>query len=755
MIKNVTKSLFCVAIGAVALSSCSSDAYDADAAKQEFATNFEDAVMDGKAIDANQTWNTSTTSTINVSVNLDYGESYTVKIYTDNPIQNKDASYIGITKLTSGESATLTVARPTNATNLFAACYDKSGNYTVELLTVDSNNTASVAFGTANTKAISKSITRTTVQNTSTDRASYLQADADTYFVNDIDDYSNNYTSYYDLSKVSESDYTQLGAKEYLAANNYSGTYKYGDGLHFVVPANATITGNLTNQSTAGATIVVKGTWTIPSLSDAKKFDNGQFVVIAKGGKLITNSDIEVTNTSRIVNFGTIETNGHNIKFTNESDDKAFYNSSTGTITLGSGSIIIAGNSAKYYNAGTITTNNAFEINGTFTLTNVGHITAASTKANDITLDGQKSAGSNAKIINLCNMSIGSLGVNHYIGCDGSFLDATANNGIFVNAGGEIVLGKQAMIKATNWSDNGGKYYGSSTASEYSVFKFTGSVTETAATSFDAQGYIYFDGTFPTQAEVDAANKNGTLNNNQYKLQHPATIAGLNNTYISAVNSIKYFSSETTNSSTKTIATSDCNGSGYNPGGGGDDDNTSSYVYYAFEDLGSTDDFDFNDVVLRVSAPNTRNNSTVELCAAGGTLPTTVYCGDTQLGSEVHTAFNVSTSTMVNTTTVNKDFVKIGTITGVGLNGTTASTLDMKIKVQDGSSSREVGGNESTTGNVPLMIRINGNDSGKWFWATERTNISDAYTSFGAWGASYTSSTDWYKTPTSGKVVSY
>ena len=48
------------------------------------------------------------------------------------------------------------------------------------------------------------------------------------------------------------------------------------------------------------------------------------------------------------------------------------------------------------------------------------------------------------------------------------------------------------------------------------------------------------------------------------------------------------------------------------------------YYYYAHEDLGSIGDFDFNDVVLRVSAPAIDGTGEIQLCAAGGTMPTTV-----------------------------------------------------------------------------------------------------------------------------------
>jgi hypothetical protein len=51
-------------------------------------------------------------------------------------------------------------------------------------------------------------------------------------------------------------------------------------------------------------------------------------------------------------------------------------------------------------------------------------------------------------------------------------------------------------------------------------------------------------------------------------------------------------------------------------------------------------------------------------------------------------------------------------------------------------------------------IVVNGNEQGKWFWATERTNIGVAYSGFGDWGANVGTNANWYKHAT-GSVVSY
>jgi hypothetical protein len=58
-------------------------------------------------------------------------------------------------------------------------------------------------------------------------------------------------------------------------------------------------------------------------------------------------------------------------------------------------------------------------------------------------------------------------------------------------------------------------------------------------------------------------------------------------------------------------------------------------------------------------------------------------------------------------------------------------------------------------GKAPLVIVVNGDEQGKWFWATERTNITTAYPKFGAWGADVATYPEWYTEPNSAAVVSY
>jgi hypothetical protein len=62
-------------------------------------------------------------------------------------------------------------------------------------------------------------------------------------------------------------------------------------------------------------------------------------------------------------------------------------------------------------------------------------------------------------------------------------------------------------------------------------------------------------------------------------------------------------------------------------------------------------------------------------------------------------------------------------------------------------------------GKAPLVIVVagypSGDNAGRWFWPTERTMISAAYTDFGAWGANASSYQDWYTNYDSNKVYQW
>lgn len=141
----------------------------------------------------------------------------------------------------------------------------------------------------------------------------------------------------------------------------------------------------------------------------------------------------------------------------------------------------------------------------------------------------------------------------------------------------------------------------------------------------------------------------------------------------------------------------------------------------------------------------------IKLCAAGGTLPVSVKYDSETICEEVHNAFGVSTSTMVNTGSTVKDVVTLKTLSNVG-DSFNASSLDLSIVVSGDKTSTEVKAN-TQPGDVPQMIRV----PSPWKWPKEKVNISEAYNeegfSFGVWGSNYSSNIDWYKHPVTTRVI--
>lgn len=169
------------------------------------------------------------------------------------------------------------------------------------------------------------------------------------------------------------------------------------------------------------------------------------------------------------------------------------------------------------------------------------------------------------------------------------------------------------------------------------------------------------------------------------------------------------------------------------------------WYYYAFEDLGSIGDFDFNDVVIRASSPS-NGIGKLQLCAAGGTMRTTIYLNGTALGkdgkTEVHELFGVSTNTMVNTQNrTEKQYVDIGTY-----EGSNPATLDILVHVQDKGHSCTISASNYSNYELPLSLTISGSPTnGLWNWPYERQRIDNAFKDFSKWVENEDYNIDWYK----------
>jgi len=204
-------------------------------------------------------------------------------------------------------------------------------------------------------------------------------------------------------------------------------------------------------------------------------------------------------------------------------------------------------------------------------------------------------------------------------------------------------------------------------------------------------------------------------------------------------------------------------------------DPANSYILAA-EDLGNIDDFDFNDLVVKVTYTSGKiqeDGVKIDALAAGGTLPLHLCYkdkdgaeriiegadGKTTADNGFHSCFGdgtLSVGTMINTggaTATGKTYTFYDFPEDFSMAANQKFSADDKgaatnmggfyIKVKHDGTETDADGYTTTVtapalGDAPQMICVG--DS--WKWPLERKNIKDAYTKFSDWCSD--STTDWY-----------
>lgn len=182
---------------------------------------------------------------------------------------------------------------------------------------------------------------------------------------------------------------------------------------------------------------------------------------------------------------------------------------------------------------------------------------------------------------------------------------------------------------------------------------------------------------------------------------------------------------------------------------------------YAVEDLGGTNDFDFNDVVFSVSHINGQPNAKVQPLAAGGIYPAQIYFKGVACGEEIHKMFGKTTTKVwVNTKagTTQNSMVKAEAFeVPVGINwsqtatkyGESGNGFSVRVEIPD-RVDKEVFTCDPGEQAAPQMLVL----SEDWLWPTETIRISEAYTGFQYWGLNYKDKT-WAKTYDPNLVVNW
>ena len=763
------KGVAVLALGLV-VASCNKMDFDQDAyqkAKEaESRQKFINNVMGGQDIDPNQTWST----TKSVSITVTPQKDGILKIYAANPIGNIVAPLYTTTAV-AGKETTFTVTRPADVEMLYATVLNEDG-LIADLL----------AFNATEASAIVDMTDDTTTRSISRRAASAPTAPG--------------YDQTNPISVPAAPTDLPTSANANIKIENNTTTEWGYDGQTVFIAENVTLT--ITQQwGRAGSKVYMsKGSKIVNTsgtlyMSGSYIYNDGGTI---EGGLLLDNNSV-------IWNKGTIDTKDANINYQN--DNSLIYNSgmitannftvgqngrlwNEGTVTA-TGTLKGYNSNAKIYNAAGCNMNAAvFELDnssqyfwneGTLTVSGAFKTTnsAAATTVNNGTIyagsfDGSAGAhffNANDAIVVISGETAitnsNTVWVNDGTYTSGTFKVTAGGNQVFNNCrltvtgkfsmgnydGSRFVLNGHASVICDEFDWNGDNYFwlggGSllkvtktlksnninsdkgffNTTSEYAVISAKAITTDNPNGQWRAwyEGKIYVD----TDEHFALIKINDGQSN--MKLADGALLTGKQGT------APVEWEESTCRPEYK---------------GKKKDPDPVMYYYYAFEDLGAIGDFDFNDVVLRVSAPN-NGESTVYLMAAGGTLKSKVVYGDQTLCDEVHEAFEVELGggnfDMVNTGYTKRDFVSLGTVTIA--EGADMANLPFGIVVTgNNGESVKVTREVDHKGTAPLMIVVNGypegDDAGKWFWAKERVNISVAYPDFGAWGANVEENQDWY-----------
>lgn len=537
-----------------------------------------------------------------------------------------------------------------------------------------------------------------------------------------------------------------------------------GDGRHFRVPANTTITkpfsvnGNDANYQPMmnGAVIYVQGKMNV---SKDNTF-NSATIVVANDGEVVLNGEVNMSNYGRFVVLP------------------------GGKITGTEGSSLKVNNGAKSYNAGTINFEGELNVNGS-DFYNCGTINLASmrnTSGGKITNFGEITCGTNmnaadaynSEMINGCywhytgDAGIGQLTMlkNSRLDVDGraeftqswiSGFDASnPKNCLTHNIPNPNILMDKSVVNVGTAYVTNTVFQGPSDNGEIAIVKMN-KVMVGNGSDLMQRGNCYFDWDITE-----------LYNKEDKKYQDISASEKQYNKYGYLVDyyreHVTKFITEAT--SPVSIPEGTCTGAGYNPNGeGGSNLPGGPQVYtYAFEDT-FMGDYDMNDVVLQVWEEN--GQLKIKLCATGASKDLYVYYDNNPLfqRAEVHQLFGAAAGKFVNTgaSGAGDKFTTVASANWPVSEMSKPSGFDYAtagFNIRWGNLTRDESiwlttRSDSPIGTAPYAVCI----PDKWAWPTEWTKVSEAYPgnstypSFADYARDPSKST-WYKAPDVSKTIS-
>ena len=704
--------------------------------EEQFKDNFLALVMGGKEVDTQQDWSTSTGLPVKISV--DYGNSmeYRVFILPTPAIYDASACYLGMARLKSGESKSITISHPAHNSLLYAVCFDKDNHAVCKAFPAKAGGSEVIFNGKQPmTQVYAEQPTGGMGERWS---VPIMQ-------MPDLSDYTTG--PFVEVSSmVSEpegNDRLRLGVSD-----DYTG----------YLPSLG-IRGNMS--------VYVSGTWT---LSFNQRLANGNVLVVGSGGKVVIpegmtlsaspsssgeTGQIYVLPGGEITGDGTIE-----------------YNTGNGTYSFNAGTITakeIRLNGCGLYNSGTLGNQKSM-------LTSVSYVSKEGSQGKLINRGNawlQQITGDNVSLQNATNMIIENeltlsesscLDDWSYIKCPALVLSGSAQ-------GDKVVyMGNGATIETTDITINNFGVWGP-TGNNFSanallkVDNCNGCVTTEgqAGTYLLDHVELILPGSFSVDYDIDAISDNNRLFYYWLNACDGRLINDGNYRWVQVGNKdalvwnddISVSASGDESRQTCTYSTSASYRTAYLSKGASTEPEPNG-VYYAFETIeGSLKDYDYNDVVLRVGVPVDDGSGTytsnVLLMCVGNSIKTTIIFNGADFGDEVHKVIGVASNKSANVSTITRVFSKLGEISFPDGNAS-IDQLRFSARTEENGSVRTM-----ETGETPLYFVLNGSSDRRWFWPNEGINIGVAYPQFSTWASDMHSALDWYSAgkAAAGKVVTW
>jgi len=797
MSKYLMKSAAAIVLG-LAATACSHDLDFVEKVEQQSIDNAQQTL--GFYIPENQDWVMTTKVTANLPISGEAGKIYTVKVYSNEPLADGIGYVLTDEEVVGGQNFVSTFRMPSYKTNLVIGITDSEGktNYKRGEV-VNGQITSFTDINEARTRAIGDYARyKGTMQPTVNGVIYTFPSDcATSNFLAEVPDGVLSYTE--------------------VAGQNQTG---YASGNSYLDPSwtqEVNIWGFYDGSKNVGGTLYIKGnnnfsnrSFTVCENTDVYLLEGSTLTLndnaastikfnlyIAPTAKLIANGEtgrVKLDNGAKLYNHGEIECKSFEVNNTS-----MFYNGSVGKLTT-TGEVYVANSNSVIVNDGEITSGTSTSKTGKLVTAGSGRVQNNAEwtvygetiiNSNDniwvnngrFTTENYTYTATSSSVINNCFLTVN----NNFC------INIADGSGDFkIDSGGGVLTknfygGGTFTAKDNNNNDvtyNGGPF--KVTMGSGTVFKVTETAYMNALGSGIATAHYGFDGVGTNGYAVLQAKKivreslgegNVAYSGNLYVSAEEHFAQGYSGQYPF----IHYYNGCTENniyapgfkggSPAIQIEETPCN-----PGFGGNNppDEYETYTY-AFEDNRKTCDFDLNDVVLQVKYKEGSNKTKLEikLVAAGCEYDNYVYLGSTRIewanGAEVHDALGVKKGQMVNTgggKSIAAQAVTKEIDTPAGFDFQEADfkikpykknadpSVDDPLETDDGFIGIIEEGNPSGLPKAPVGIVI----PDKWKWPIERTNVTNAYPEFVAWGKQENvnlrkAKSDWYKSHVSGTVV--